>query len=478
MAEIIGREQERRELLERYNSGRSEFIAVYGRRRVGKTFLIRETLAGKITFQHTGLNAYEGEKPTTTADQLRHFHHQLISYGAEEAQAPTDWMEAFYMLERLLQKLDNGERQVVFIDELPWLDTHGSGFLTAFEAFWNGWADGRNIMLVVCGSAASWIIKNLVMNTRGLYGRLTWEIKLAPFTIRETELMLQHQGVNMNRYDIAQLYMALGGIPYYLGYVQRNLSLSQNIDKIFFARNSRLRLEFDRLFKSQFKHYDDLEQIVRFLSTKRCGYTRTEIAKALGRSEGGAFSGKLRTLEESDFITSYRPFDARKYETLYRLSDPFCRFYLAFVDRQKPSPSFWTDNQMSQRIAAWRGIAFEDLCMLHIHQIKKALECAAVASEQSSWTLRNDENHDGAQMDLIISRADNVVNLCEMKFYSTEISISKEEDRKMRNRIALLMENILRRQSVQPVLITTFGLKEGMYSSSFVRTVTLDDLFL
>lgn len=477
MAKIIGREREQKELLERYAGSRSEFVAVYGRRRVGKTFLIRETLADKITFQHTGLNSYDEENPIKTDDQLLFFYRRLLEYGLEDAGRPKDWMEAFFLLEKLLKQLDDGRRQVVFIDELPWLDTEGSRFIVALEAFWNGWADGRNIMLVVCGSAASWMIKNLINNTGGLYGRLTWEMKLSPFCLREAEQMLASQGVNLSRYDQAQLYMAIGGMPYYLSYVQRGISLAQNIDVLFFQRNAKLRLEFERLFRSQYKNYQGFESIVRFLATKHCGYTRIEIAAAVGQSDGGAFSKKLKALEESDFILSYRPYDAEKYETLYRLSDPFCLFYLHFVDKKQSSPSFWQDNEYSASIRTWRGLAFEELCMLHVPQIKHALGITGVASQESALTLRHDENHDGAQMDLVINRSDNVVNLCEMKFYSDDVEIDKEEDRKLRHRISMLVDTIGRKQSLQTVLITSFGLKQGMYSGIFTRTITLDDLF-
>lgn len=477
MAKIIGREQEQRELLERYESDRSEFVAVYGRRRVGKTFLIRETLAGKITFQHTGLNSYDEENSVTTEDQLRYFYNHLQEYGLENAQMPKDWIDAFSLLKKLLIQLDHGERQVVFLDELPWLDTDGSRFIIALEAFWNDWADGRNIMLVVCGSAASWMIKYLINNTGGLYGRLTWDIKLSPFTLCESEQLLVSQGVSLSRYDQAQLYMAVGGMPYYLGYVQRGMSLAQNIDALFFRRNAKLRLEFARLFRSQYKNYQCFESIVRFLATKHCGYTRTEIAAAVGQSDGGAFSKKLKALEESDFIQSYRPYDAEKYETLYRLTDPFCWFYLRFVENKNPSASFWQDNEHSASIRTWRGLAFEELCMLHITQIKQALGIVGIASRESALTLRRDENHDGAQMDLIIDRSDNVVNLCEMKFYSDDVEIDKDEDRKLRHRVAMIMETLGRKQSLQVVLVTSFGLRQGIYSGIFVRTITLEDLF-
>ena len=480
MATIIGRKEEQKQLIDLYESGKPEFLAVYGRRRVGKTFLIRETLRDKITFYHTGLSIYEDEKPVTTEDQLRHFYHSLQVHGSTADHCPKDWMEAMYMLETLLETLDNGERQVVFIDELPWLDTDGARIIMAIDAFWNSWAVGReNMMFIVCGSAASWMLKNVVKERGGLFDRLTDDMKISPFCLKETEEFLLSKGVELSRYDLVQAYMAVGGIPYYLNFFRKGSSLAQNIDALFFDEKAKLRLEFTKLFMSLFRFPENYVRVIRFLFTKHCGYTRDEIAAHLNMETGGTLSTILEALEESDFIRYYRPYDAQPYEKLYRLIDPFCLMWLHWKEKEMVSDTcFWQHNVNSSTLYRWGGIAFEEVCMMHIPQIKLALHMGAVQSEQSPYTLRATADHDGVQCDLIIERADRVVNLCEMKYSAEEFAIDKGYDKTLRARMALVKETLKRTQTLQLTFVTTFGVKQNMYSGIVQSQVTLDDLFL
>ena len=296
MSSIIGRDKEIKELVELYNSDKSEFVAVYGRRRVGKTFLIDEALKGKITFRHAGLSPVDEEgKKNSLKDQLKHFYFSLQMQGMKKSKCPSSWMEAFFMLSQLLEAKDNGKRQVVFLDELPWMDTPRSGFITAFEGFWNTWGCHRdNLMLVVCGSANSWMLDNLVNSHGGLYGRTTYEVKLSPFKLGECEQFLKKKGIRMSRYDIVQSYMVLGGIPYYLGYMKKGLSLAQNIDLLFFEKDAKLRNEYDRLFASVFSNPEQMKRIVGFLGTRRMGYTRQEILSKVGLDDNGLSSKMLK----------------------------------------------------------------------------------------------------------------------------------------------------------------------------------------
>lgn len=479
MATIIGREEQIRELNERYESDHAELMVVYGRRRVGKTFMIREAFRGRITFHHTGLSPYDEKHKIGKKEQLEHFYHSMLMHGMAESTCPKTWMQAFYMLEELLADMDNGERQLVFIDELPWMDTPGSGFLTAFEAFWNGWASARdNMNCVVCGSATSWIMDNMIEQKGGLYGRQTCEIKLEPFTLNECERFFKSRGLELSRFDIAEAYMAVGGIPYYLDKFNRGLSVAQNIDRLMFARDARLRNEFERLFGSLFINPDLYMKTVRLLATKHCGFTRNEISKGIEKKGGEGLTKMLKALEESGFIMKYKPFDAGRGETLYRLMDPFCRFWLRFVDgRIKKDDKFWQHNQNLPALNAWRGIAFEELCLAHLDRVKKGLGISGIVSTQSEWTLRGDSGHDGAQMDLIIERADRVVNLCEIKCCNDVFEIDKAYDMTLRHRISLLQENIQKTQNVHMTFITTFGVKKNMYSGIVQKEVTLDDLF-
>ena len=427
MAKLIGRKFQIQELNERYDSDRAELVVVYGRRRVGKTFLVRETFKDRITFYHTGLSPYDENRKIGKKEQLEHFYHSLLNYGLQETACPKDWMEAFYMLEKLLSSLDDGRAQLVFIDELPWMDTPGSRFLTAFEAFWNGWASARdNIKCIVCGSATSWMADNMINNHGGLYGRQTCEIKLSPFTLNECEEFFTSRGIELTRYDITEIYMAVGGIPYYLDKFKKGLSVAQNIDRLFFAANAPLKNEFTRLFASLFSNPDLYAKAIRKLASRHYGFSRTDIGECLGIKSGAGLTKILNTLEASDFIICYRPLDAAKGEKLYRLTDAFCLFYLRFADNSTNNDSeYWVHNQNLAATNSWRGIAFEDLCISHIAQIKKALGISGVATTESALTLRGDESNKGTQMDLVIERKDRVVNLCEIKFYNGLFEIGK-----------------------------------------------------
>ena len=480
MGGILGRKKEIDELNHLYFSGKAEFVAVYGRRRVGKTFLVDEALKGKITFRHAGLSPVEESgKANNARAQLQHFYQSLQLCGMPKSHCPKNWLEAFFMLEQHLQHIDEGMRQVVFLDELPWMDTPRSGFITALESFWNTWACHRqNLMLVVCGSANSWMLDNLVNNHGGLYGRTTYEIKLTPFVLGECEEFYRSRGVLMSRYDVAQANMILGGIPYYMSYVVKGRSLAQNIDALFFSTNAKLKNEFSRLFASVFAKPDEMIKIVRFLSTRRSGFSRNEIAEKTQFSNNGDLSQRLDALVASDFIEKYVPFGESKRNNRYKLIDPFCLFYLRFVDGQKNlNPQFWMNNVDSPKINAWRGYAFEDLCFRHIDKIKQVLQINGVESSQSAWSLHGDGEQDGAQIDLIISRKDNVVNLCEMKFYSEDFTVTKDYHKTLVHRTNLLEKQLPKKASVQSVLVTTYGLAYNAYSSAFVSTVTLDDLF-
>lgn len=477
---MVGREEEIREMNERYDSGKPEFIAVYGRRRVGKTYLIDEALKDRITFRHSGLSPVDEQNHKNgLKEQLRHFYLSLQLQGMKKSKCPTSWLEAFFMLERHLQSIDNGSRQVVFLDELPWMDTPRSGFITALEAFWNGWAYHRDtMMLVVCGSATSWMTDKLINNYGGLYGRLTSRIKLDPFTLSECERFFQSKGITLSRYDIAQGYMVVGGIPYYLDYIRKGLSLAQNIDRMFFAEGAKLRDEYDRLFASVFSNPEQMKSIVQLLGTRHSGFTRQEILTKTGLDDGGAVTKLLKTLEVSDFIKSYIPFGKGKRDLHYKLTDPFCLFHLKFVQGQTGiDPNFWMHNVASQAVSAWRGIAFEELCFSHIDQIKKALDILGVSSRQSAFVIKGDGETEGMQIDLLIDRKDNVLNLCEMKFVGDEFEVDNDYEKKLRHRLQWMLDHINRKQSLQMTLVTTFGLKYGYHSGVFQQVVTLDHLF-
>lgn len=480
MRNIIGREQELHDLERLYNSRQAQFVVVYGRRRVGKTFLIDEALKGKITFRHAGLSPLErSEGQNSMQRQLKHFYNSLVVQGMKKSRCPKSWLDAFLMLELHLQSMNQEERQVVFLDELPWMDTPRSGFLTAFEGFWNNWGCHRdNMMLVVCGSATSWIQDNLIDAHGGLYGRVTAHpMRLHPFTLHECEEFYHSRGIRMSRYDIVQSYMVYGGIPYYMSFLESDKSLDQNINCTFFGRDPLLKDEFVRLFSSVFSNPQEMMKIIRVLNTRHSGFTRQQLIEKTGLEDNGAFSKMLKALIASDFVDKYVPFGLGERESHYRLVDAFCRFYLHFIEGKTELITHFWQGDASQAIVSWRGIAFEDVCYMHVDQIKKALGISGLTTKQSAWAYRGNDETDGTQIDLLIERPDHVINMCEMKFYNEEFIVNKTYDRILINRQNLLEKQVGKRTIVHRILVTTYGLRYNEYSGDFVKTITMDNLF-
>lgn len=478
MCTIIGRKQEIAELTRRYESGRAEFIAVYGRRRVGKTFLINEVFGDGIVFHHTGLSPYDRKRKVSLKSQLQNFQFSLIRHGMEGIEQPKSWMEAFFLLEQLLDRLDNGTRQVVFIDELPWMDTPRSGFLTALESFWNGWGcKQHNLCFVVCGSATSWMLDNIINNKGGLYGRLTCEMKLSPFTLLETEQFFMSRKIDMSRYNIIQAYMILGGIPFYLDCFNPSFSLAQNIDTLFFNRKAKLGDEFDRLFNSIFDNAADCMKIIRCLGKRHAGYRREVIASETGINPNGDFTKLLKALIASDFVIKYVPWGNVSNEEYYKLSDCFCWFWMHFRENLGiTEQDYWLHHMKEPEIASWRGIAFEEVCMQHIPQIKMALQIAGVASHESSLIVSGDNDTEGMQIDLLIDRADDVVNVCEMKFSKSNFIITKSYADKMIRHIDQL-ERTQPDKIYQLTFVTVNPIERNAYSDIVKSSITSDDLF-
>lgn len=476
---IIGREQQISELEDIYNSSKPEFVVVYGRRRIGKTFLVREYFKNRFVFYHTALSPVELDSARLAENQLAAFATSLTNYGAQLDGMPKDWFAAFYELRKLIRQQPKNKRLVVFIDEMPWLDTKDSGFITAFESFWNGFGDScEKLVLIVCGSATTWISDKLINNYGGLYGRITRQICLEAFTLRECEEYYKSLGLTLGRYDQAILYMALGGIPYYMSYLKKDLSLAQNIDRLFFAKNAALKDEFNRLCASQFLENEKYKSVLKCLSTRRLGYTRKEISEKTKLPFGGGLSLILKALEVSGFVMPYSFYKGSKREVYYKLTDLFTLFWMHFLNSATPPKTdYFSTMQQSAEVKSWLGFAFEELCFVHRSQIAKALGIGGILTEFMPWRYLGDEYHDGAQVDMVISRADNMINLCEMKFCSDIFSVSKDYEADLRHKVATFIETTKTKKSVTMVLVTTFGLKYNMYFSRFQRTVVLDDLF-
>jgi hypothetical protein len=470
---IIGRKKERRLLKEISESNRSEFVAVYGRRRVGKTFLIREVFEYNFAFQHTG------KLCGSRTEQLKEFANSLRSSGMENVETPESWSDAFYMLKNFLSSLKEGKK-IIFIDELPWMDTPSSKFVNALEHFWNSWATMRkDIVLIVCGSATSWIISNIVMNYGGLHNRLTHQIYIEPFTLYECELYAKARNLGMNRRSILETYMILGGIPFYWDFLRRELSWAQNIDNMFFTKNGEMQREFDALYSSLFRNPEMYVNIITALGTKKCGMTRSEIIDYLGENQGGKLTKILSELEQCDFIRVYNSIGKSKKDSLYQLIDNFTLFYFNFMQHKSNFlKNHWLSQLKKPQYRTWSGLAFERVCFQHVEQIKKALGISGVSCGVYSWIYRpKSSDEKGVQIDMLIDRDDNVINLCEMKFSDSEYSITAAYDSELRRKASVFESVTSTKKAVRTIMITSYGLKRNEWSNDIFNQVVMDDLF-
>lgn len=474
---FIGREKEVALLEKYYASSKSEMIAVYGRRRVGKTYLIKETMGKHFDFEFIGMHK------TPAKIQRELFQKQINGLADSDAKNPKDWYEAFDNLKKYLLSLGKS-KVVVFLDELPWMDTLNSNFLSAFSYFWNTWDSKRALLkLFVCGSATTWMVEKLIGDQGGLYGRVSRPVYLAPFSLAETERFLNDiKKMHYNRIQVLDTYMIFGGIPYYLDMLDNDLPLSVNVDILFFSEEAPLRTEYDFLFRSLFKKSVSYHKVVEFLAEKLEGQTREDILTAC-KIEGGELSTVLSNLNSCDFIRVYSyPYKKEK-NRLYQLTDMFTLFHLRFVQRSNGQDTkYWTNSLRSGEYNAWSGYAFEQVCLHHIDQIKEKLGISGILSNVYAWREKPFVDKDGTkwnggQIDLVIDRDDKVINLCEMKYSVGEYSISKQYADKIRDRMSLFNKTVKTKKALRTTFITTHGVKEGKYNDIVDNQMTVESLF-
>lgn len=467
---IIGRSSEIRLLNEYINSEHSEFIAVYGRRRVGKTFLVKSLFQKDFAFYMTGL------ANSDLKNQLRNFADAFSQYFPK-ASTPKikSWFEAFTLLRDNLKKVKG--KKIIFIDELPWFDTVRADFVSALEHFWNSWAaDQKDLKLIVCGSATSWMMNKLINNHGGLHNRVTHQIRLSPFTLKECEEFFKSRNFSMARTEIALYYMIFGGIPYYLTLLRNDESLAQNVDRLFFSEEGELRNEFKNLYKALFKQSDKYIEIVRVLAKKAKGFTRNELLNELSKESSGGISNVIADLESCGFIRRYTAFGKKSKDELVQLIDFYTLFYFNFVaERKKDSRTFWMQIQGKPAYATWCGYAFEILCLQHIQQILNALGISGIESNPCSWSGKDEES--GIQLDLLIDRIDNVINVCEMKFSELPFELNKAYYEKSLSRVNRFRSISKTRKSTMLTFVSAAGLKDNSYARQIPKVLTLGDLF-
>ena len=463
---MTGRDKERKLLMEAASSKESEFVAVFGRRRVGKTFLVRETFAGAFSFQHTGV------KKGLAAVQLACFRQSLVEYGFSQCPELGNWFEAFDSLKTVI-KASSAEKKIVFIDEIPWIGRSDAHFVAALEHFWNGWASARkDVLLIVCGSATSWVLDKIVHNRDGLHNRVTYRIRLDPFTLRECEEYARSRGLEYTRDQIAECYMILGGIPMYWRFLERGRSVAQNIDEMFFSGSEKLENEFDELYASLFEHPEPYLAVVTALAKKKCGMTRDEVSRASGVENSGALSRYLKVLEQCGFIRRFSELGKRTKGAVFQLIDNFTLFYFRFMEPNTSNDRhYWSAMSDTRMHSTWAGLAFERLCLQHIDGIRHALGISGVLANVHSWRNAN------AQIDLLIDRRDGIINICEMKYWAGQYVMTAADDASLANKKAELKASVKTRKAVQLTMVTSFGVKPNAYSHNVQSFVTLDDLF-
>lgn len=472
---MIGREREKAELRRSMESGRSEFVIVYGRRRVGKTYLVNHFFNFKYDF------SFVGGHRLSKVRQLRNFAKSLKKYAHLKRQPVfSEWYDAFDALEEYLESLPKDNRKVVFFDEMPWIDTPQSEFVNALEMFWNGWAARRSdIVFVASGSSTSWMLDKIVENQGGLHGRVTNNIYVRPFTLYETEQYLQSRNINWDRYQILQTYMTIGGIPFYYSLLDSRESLVQNIDRLFFRQNGDLRTEFEELYNALFTHADKYVSVVQALNKVREGMTRDEISKTTGLKDS-ILTTVLRNLERCDFIIRYSQYGNRTKGAIYRLVDFYTLFYYRFVDAHHgKDEQWWSHHFQSHSIESWQGMSFELICLTHLNQIKRSLGISGIATEASSWRYvpSKGSKENGTQIDLLIDRADRIINLCEMKFSVHPYTITKDYEQSLRKQMEIFKDKTKTAKSLVNTFVTTFGVSNGLHYSIVGSEVTMDDLF-
>ncbi len=492
---FVGREKEQQQLREYLNSEEAEFIAVYGRRRVGKTFLIQKVIGNDCAFYVAGMDH------VSMRLQLKNFMQGILKSNPATPLAKS-WLDAFIALENYLESLPEG-RKIVFIDEMPWMDTPRSNFISGLEHFWNSWASWRDdIKLIVCGSATSWIINNLIKNRGGLHNRVTHKIPLKPFTLKECQTYFDARGFRLSTKQIAECYMVLGGVPYYMSKMNKGEGVAQNIDRLVFAEDGELHDEFRSLYNSLYKNATNHIKIVTALATKGKGLTRQDILEKSRLHDNGKFSMMLEELESCGFIRSYDPFvttgrnrtnwssaGRKSTDTLYQLVDPFTLFHFQVTMKAEAHDAhYWSNNQNSHLYSTWSGLSFEMLCLNHVDQIKKALGISGITANVYSWFTRVSENepakvgpdkgeHRSAQIDMLIDRADRTINICEMKFWNRSYAMTAKDEDSIERKVQSFTETTKTDKNIIVTMITTKGIDRNEHSECIQRELLLDDLF-
>ncbi|MDR0831873.1 MAG: ATP-binding protein [Bacillales bacterium] len=469
---LIGRKREVKLLKTSFESNKSEFVIVYGRRRVGKTFLIKETFNDKMFFRFTGMKNDEGK---SNNDILLRFmlDNFCDKLNVSNKTGINNWLNAFNLLKTKITNCKDKAKKVIFIDELPWMDIEGSMLVSAIDDFWNDFCNYRNdILLIICGSSASWITKKIFTNRTGLHNRHTLKLYIEPFTLKETEDFLIAKGLNYSRYQVVETYMVLGGIPYYLDLFDKNMSLSQNIDNLLFSNTALLKNEYTDLFSSLFKDSTLYVKVIELLVKCKIGMDKNRIAKELGVGNNGYLGDVLETLENCSFVRKYYIYPNKQRNAIYQIIDNYVIFYLNYLKNKPLFIEYYTKNYEKPQLNSWRGFAFERVCLLNIKSIIEYMRIGGIGYSVSAFNFQT------SQIDLVLDRSDGIINLFEIKFSISPYMIDKEYHQKLLNKYSDFKENNKKKsKTIKLVFLTTFGLVNNEYSSIVSSSFDMNCLF-
>ncbi len=475
MSNIVGREKEIKILDQVISSKKSEFVAIYGRRRVGKTYLVHQYLADKgVYFECTGI------KDGAMREQLKNFilNFQTTFYPNLTLSTPKSWKEAFEMLTNKINEISKTKKMIIFLDELPWLSTRKSKFLQEIDYFWNTqWSRMQNVKLIVCGSAASWILDNLINAKGGLHNRITYQILVEPFSLSETKKFLEMMDIDLKPMQILDLYMIMGGIPFYLSKLQKNKSVAQNINDLCFTKEGLLHSEFLRLFKSLFDAYEINVRTIRAIAKFRYGVSYKDLVKTVGKKAGGRFTERLNELEAAGFIQKLLPYGKTKRDHYYRIKDEYTMFYLKWIEstvgKIPKGSNYWMTILKSPAWNSWVGCAFEIVCHKHENKIIEALHLNNIGCLVGSWKYipPQGEKSQGAQIDLLFDRNDNAITLCEIKYSAKPYSIDKAYSKNLLNKKEVFKKGTETSKELFVCMITTMGIRKNTWSAEIVNEI-------
>jgi uncharacterized protein len=471
---VIGREAEVEKLTSLLYNNSANLMVMYGRRRVGKSYLIKTVFANKIMFQFTGVHHVKDEI------QMQEFCKELqkqckLKYTLTNL---TNWFDIFAAFATILHSKRNSKKKIIVVlDEFPWMETVSNNFLAAFEHFWEQRVSTQqNVAIILCGSAAGWMLKNIINNRGGLYNRITHTILLEPFNLYETELFLKHKKIFLNHYQISQLYMAWGGIPHYLNQAKAGYSATQLIDKICFDKQGELYNEFAELFKSLFANAEKNLSIIYKLAEKPQGLTRTQLLKLCKMQSGGTATDLLDELKACGFINTYIPFGKVVKDSIYKLVDEFILFYIKFMaPNRNAGVGTWQILYETQAWKSWSGLAFETMCQKHLFAIKQHLAIAGIYTTDAAWKSKDSK----AQIDLVIDRNDKCINLCEMKYYEEQFTLSAKMATALLHKKILFKQETKTRKQIFWILISPYKTIHNQHSLGLVEhIICMPDLFI